>query len=52
MFVIYEVFRKDGKKVWRFEHEHLIDCEVWIRNHEYDEPTAVRGQSYFQVEKV
>lgn len=34
-YTVYEVF-PDGKKFFRFESDHHIDCEVYVRNHWYD----------------
>lgn len=51
MFTVYEVFKKDGAKFWRFEHKDRFDCECWIENHAYAERSYLLGLADFIIEE-
>lgn len=36
MFIVYEIFKKDGKKFFRFESKDKFDCEVYVYHHQYE----------------
>lgn len=49
MFRVYEVFKADGKELWRFESKSKEECESWIRRHENRDITVVNGLSEFVI---
>ena len=51
MYDVYEVFKEDGKKFWRYKHVDLLTCQVWVRNHACEEKTVLEGSSFFQIEE-
>lgn len=36
MYIVYEVFKSDEKKFYRYESKDRFDCEVYIEHHKYD----------------
>ena len=52
MFVVYEVFKKDGKKLLCFESKDKFDCEVYVYHHRYDNKALSYGKSYFAIEEI
>ena len=50
MYVVYEVFKSDGKRFSRFESDDHFDCEVWIAQHICDEKSVVNGDSVFIID--
>jgi hypothetical protein len=52
MFVVYEVFKTDGKKFYRFESEDKFDCEVYVYHHIYDYGALLNGKSILVIEEV
>lgn len=49
MYRVYEVFKADGKELWRFESKSKEECESWIRRHEHRDITVVNGLSEFII---
>jgi hypothetical protein len=45
MFVVYEVFKADGKKFYRFQSEDKFDCMVYVDHHKYDFGAISNGDS-------
>ena len=52
MFTVYEVFKADGKKFFRFESEDRFDCEVYVHNHCYDCTALRKGNSELVIEEA
>lgn len=52
MFTVYEVFKKDGKKFWRFESKDEFTCEVWVDHHRYDYGALNNGDSELIIEFI
>ena len=49
MYRVYEVFKADGRELWRFESKSKEECESWIRRHENRDITVVNGLSEFVI---
>ena len=45
MFVVYEIFKVDEKKFFRFESTDKFECEVYINHHQYDAGALRKGDS-------
>lgn len=52
MFVVYEVFKSDGKKLLRFKNEDKFTCEVYVDRHKYDYGALLNGASELVIEKI
>ena len=52
MFVVYEVFKADGKKFFRFESEDKFTCEVYVDHHKYDYGALLNGASVLIIEEI
>ena len=52
MFVVYEVFKSDGKRYEVYQHPDRMTCEVWMVNRSCDWSTVVRGSAEFVIEEV
>lgn len=52
MFVVYEVFKADGKKFLRFKDEDKFNCEVYAYQHKYDYGAILNGKSYLVIEEI
>lgn len=51
MFVVYEIFKTDGKKFFRFESEDKFTCEVYVDHHKYDYGALLNGKSELIIEE-
>ena len=51
MFVVYEFFKSDVKKFFRFESEDRFDCEVYVSNHCYGNTALRKGDSIMVIEE-
>lgn len=49
MFTVYEIFKDDGKKFFRFESEDRFDCEVYVSHHCYDAGALRNGKSVLVI---
>ena len=49
MYRVYEEFKSDGKRFFRFESADRFECEVWVDHHQY-ERAVCNGWSQFVVE--
>lgn len=52
MFVVYEVFKSDGKKLLRFKNKDKFTCEVYVDRHKYDYGVLLNGVSELVIEKI
>lgn len=51
MFVVYELFKNDGKKFYHFAHEDKFVCEVYVCNHKYGTTALKRQDSELIIEE-
>lgn len=51
MFVVYEVFKSDGKRFPVYHHHYWHDCYVWAFNHNFDWKSVVEGRAKFVIVK-
>lgn len=49
MYRVYEVFKADGRELWRFESKSKEECESWIKRHENRDITVKNGLSEFVI---
>ena len=52
MFIVYEIFKSDEKKFFRFESEDRFECEVYVSNHCYDSTALRKGNSVMVIEEA
>lgn len=52
MYIVYEIFKSDGKRFFLYESKDRFSCEVFIYRNKYDATQAVRnGDSYLIIER-
>ena len=52
MFKVYEIFKADGKRVFRFESDDRFACEVYVSHHCYDCGALRKGKSRLVIEEA